>query len=199
MHQSSFEKMSAFKDRYLKSFQGAPLKILDLGSQDVNGTYRPIFNDPNWTYIGVDLAPGNNVDIVLDNPYKWTAVKTESIDIVVSGQAFEHIEFFWLTMLEIARVLKPGGTVCIIAPAAGVEHRHPVDCWRFYADGMRALAKFARLDINEVSTEWNPPQYADGGQIWKDSVLIAFKRQNGLREKIYTFLLSTLLRRSSNT
>jgi hypothetical protein len=34
---------------------------------------------------------------------------------VVSGQAFEHIEFIWLTILEIARVLKTNGLAVIIA------------------------------------------------------------------------------------
>jgi len=175
MHQSSLDKMSAFKDRYLMEYQHAPLKILDLGSQDVNGSYRAIFDDPAWCYTGLDSAPGRNVDIVLEDPYHWRPVRSASVNVVVSGQAFEHIEYYWVTMLEIARVLKPGGVCCIIAPSGGFEHRYPVDCWRFYPDGLRALSKYAGLDVLEAYYDQEPKKYNDGSEHWKDSVLIAAK------------------------
>ena len=194
MHTSSFNKMTGFKQRHLSRFQGVPLKILDLGSQDINGCYRPIFDDPSWTYTGIDLAPGKNVDIVLADPYDWSGIRSESVDVVVSGQAFEHIEFFWLTMLEISRVLKPQGLCCIAAPSGGYEHRFPVDCWRFYSDGMRALASFARLDVLEATTEWTPDDYPDGSQVWKDSVLIASKPKMKTLEKIRRGILTMALR-----
>jgi SAM-dependent methyltransferase len=180
MHQSSFEKMLAFKNRYLAGYQGSPLQILDLGSQDINGSYRPIFDDPAWCYVGLDLSPGNNVDIVLNDPYLWKPVRSASFDVVISGQALEHIEFFWLTMLEVARALKPGGLACIIAPSAGPEHRYPVDCWRFYTDGMKALADFAQLDVHEVTTQWQDGGYADGSDWWHDSMLVCRKPDHGV-------------------
>lgn len=40
-------------------------------------------------------------------------------------------------------------------PSSGPEHRYPVDCWRFYPDGMRAFAKIARLHCIEVYTDWD--------------------------------------------
>ena len=76
----------------------------------------------------MDMTPGKNVDIVLPSPYRWRGIESNSVDVLISGQAFEHIEFFWITMLEIARVLKPGGLCCIIAPSGGAEHKYPVDC-----------------------------------------------------------------------
>lgn len=197
MHQSSFEKMANFKNGHLDRYRGRPLKIFDLGSQDVNGSYRPIFDDPAWQYIGADLGPGKNVDIVLKDPYRWKHIRSNSMDVVISGQAFEHIEFFWLSMLEIARILRPGGIVCIIAPSTGPEHRHPVDCWRFYADGMNALAKFAKLNVIEAHTEWNPKEYPDGCQIWKDSVMIASKPKINLYHRVLNFAYAALLRRTA--
>ena len=147
MHKSSKEKMRAFRNKYLSAREGERLTVLDLGSMDVNGSYREIFDHPKWRYQGLDLAEGENVDIVLKNTYSWKEVKSDSVDVLVSGQAFEHMEFFWITMLEVARVLKPGGLCCIIAPSSGYEHRYPVDCWRFFPDGMDALARFARLKV----------------------------------------------------
>jgi SAM-dependent methyltransferase len=193
MHMSSLEKMSAFVTTHLAARRGVETTILDIGSTDVNGSYKPFFADPQWRYLGLDLEPGNNVDIVAKSPYRWDAVASASVDVVVSGQAFEHIEFFWLTALEIERVLRPGGVGCILAPSGGPEHRYPQDCWRFYPDGMRAIAKFAKLEVVDASTVWEPPPYPDGCEIWKDSQLIFRKPAHGGRPAWKRWLLQHLI------
>lgn len=78
-------------------------------------------------------------------------------------------------MLEISRVLKPGGLACIIVPSGGPEHRYPLDCWRFYPDGMRALANFGRLLVEDVRTQWEGFNDPEGSDLWRDSVLVARK------------------------
>lgn len=175
MHLSSLENMRLFRDTYLDTMKNSPLHIYDIGSCDVNGSYRDLFAESSWTYCGVDLNPGKNVDLVIENPYHWREIKSKSADVIVSGQAFEHIEYFWLTMLEVYRVLRPGGFCCLIAPSGGPEHRYPVDCWRFYGDGFAALARFASLNLVEVYTERDAARFADGSKIWKDTVFIGRK------------------------
>lgn len=180
MHQSSIDKMTAFRERYLAEKINETLRILDLGSQDVNGSYRSLFAESHWHYAGLDMAAGNNVDIVLKTPYIWNEVASESVDVVISGQAFEHIQYFWITMLEVARVLKPGGICCILAPSSGQEHRYPLDCWRFYPDGMASLAHFSQMEVIETVTQWQDLGYADGSDHWHDSMLICRKPNNGI-------------------
>ena len=176
MHQSSFDKMTAFRRNYLEERRAEPLAIFDLGSQDINGSYRPLFALPPWKYVGVDLAAGNNVDVVLSDPYDWREISAESADVIVAGQAFEHTEFFWETMRQIARTLKSNGLCCIIVPSSGPEHRFPVDCWRMYPDGLRALARYAELEVMEATTQWEDlPEYDNESNKWHDSVLIARK------------------------
>lgn len=175
MHLSSYNKMKAFANYLLEIVGDRIITIVDYGSQDLNGSYKELFAQPNWKYIGVDMVLGKNVDIVLSDPYDWKQIATSSVDVVISDQAFEHTEYVWITMLEIERILKPLGLVCIIAPSAGPEHRFPVDCWRIYPDGFKALVKFANLNVIDAITEWNPPKYPDGCEIWKDSMLIAYK------------------------
>jgi SAM-dependent methyltransferase len=168
--------MADFVQKYLHSHQREPLVILDLGGQDFNGSYRPLFAQAPWRYLGVDMAAGKNVDIVLRDPYRWREIKAESADVIVSGQTFEHTEFFWLSLREIARALKVGGLFCLIAPSAGDEHRYPVDCWRVYPDGLRAAARYAGLETIEAWTQWEDrPQYDHESNKWHDSVLVARK------------------------
>lgn len=181
MHQSSLEKMRSFRDRYLRERRGDSLLILDLGSMDANGTYRPLFDIHPWRYRGVDIARGENVDIVVRNPYCWKEVRANCADVLISGQAFEHIEFFWLTVLEIERVLKPGGLCCIIAPSAGHEHCYPVDCWRFYPDGFSALARFGGFEVLELMRQTEPdPRFDDESNVWQDTMLVCRKPARAL-------------------
>lgn len=190
--------MKKFRDQYLSARAGEPLKIMDLGSLDVNGSYNPLFDKAAWGYTGLDVTPGANVDIVLKNAYSWPEIKTNSVDVLVSGQAFEHIEYFWITMLEIARILKPGGFSCIIAPSGGPEHKYPVDCWRFYPDGLSAVARFARLKVLEAETQWVPDErYDNKSNTWRDTRLICQKyRLSGfyaLRQRLWRRILHRCL------
>ncbi len=128
------------------------------------------------------MEEGPNVDIVIERPYDWSTIKTDSYDIVISGQAFEHIEFFWITMSEMTRILKKDGLMCIIAPNGFREHRFPVDCYRFFSDGMIALARYVSLEIlhahtncapiNSIEKEWFSEKNAD-------SILVARKEYEG--------------------
>jgi len=175
MHQSSIDKMKYFRDKYLHDKHSEQLIILDLGSQNIGGSYKPIFDCENWRYVGVDLAEGENVDIVLKDAYQWNEIQSNSVDVLISGQTLEHIEYFWITIMEIVRVLKPNGFCCMVAPSSGYEHRYPVDCWRVYPDGMRAIAQFAKLEVLEAFTQWEDEDYADGSNVWHDTVLVASK------------------------
>jgi len=174
MHLSSYQNMQYFVKKYLDSLRKSKINILDVGSCDVNGTYRDLFKNKNWNYTGLDMERGKNVDIVPDNKYEWREIKDLQFDVVVSGQAFEHIEFFWLTIKEISRIMKNNAFLCIIAPSSGYEHKYPVDCWRFYPDGMRSLAKYANLKTLEAFADWNNKDKIID-EVWKDCVLIAQK------------------------
>ncbi len=152
MHASSFDNMLKCFNRYgptIEVGKRTQAEVLDVGGADVNGSYRSIFPADRFRYRTADLAGSDSVDIVLTDPYSLP-LDDQSIDIVVSGQAFEHIEFFWQTFVEMARVLKPDGFIFLIVPSAGPEHRYPVDCYRFYPDAFAALAKFSGCELIDV-------------------------------------------------
>lgn len=175
MHQSSLDKMDHFIANYLHDRRGGSLDILDIGSQDVTGSYRRLFDDDHWNYTGLDVDSGPNVHYVANSPYQWKGLDTARYDVIISGQTLEHVEFFWLTMLEIERVLKPGGLCCLIVPSSGFIHRYPVDCWRFYPDGLQAMARYAHLEPLETNVQEEQTGYPDWSDVWTDATLIAQK------------------------
>ncbi|MBI5416532.1 glycosyltransferase [Candidatus Poribacteria bacterium] len=176
MHQSSFNIVNKFRDIVDKHFNNTLLKILDVGSYGVNGTYKEIFSDKNkYLYTGLDLAPGPNVDFVPKDPYSWNELEPGSFDVIISGQTFEHIEFPWLIMEEMENKIKPNGLICLIAPSRGPEHKYPLDCWRYYPDGFCALAKWVGLKVLDVKTVWGSSGFSDGSDQWGDTFAIMHK------------------------
>lgn len=79
--------------------------VLDVGSLDINGNNQFLFE--YCQYIGIDLAPGRNVDFVTKG--HELALPDESFDVVVSTECFEHDQYYGRTLQNIVRMLKPGG------------------------------------------------------------------------------------------
>ena len=195
MHKSSMLRMQWFKENYLQNWdKKSVINVLDVGSQCVPGqadTYKIFFNEPQYKYIGLDMIEGYNVDIAVKKAYQWDEIPDNFCEVIISGQMFEHVEFPWFTISEMARVLKPEGLMCIIVPSMQGLHRCPVNCQNFFSDGLIALAKYAGLEILHASTNYAPK----GAKIeWynmrnQDSMLIATKplgwKQNGFDKENY--------------
>lgn len=189
MHASSHELMGIFVETHLDEHRDAALEIVDFGAQMIGAeqlTYRTHLAQGPWSYRGVDIVEGRNVDVVLSDPYRWAELESESVDLFVSGQAFEHIEHFWVTIFEVVRVLKPGGITAIIAPSSGYEHRFPVDCWRFYPDGFAALARYAQCEVVDAFADWGNGDWGDSilvlrKPVWSDDERARFDRRAGMQ------------------
>jgi SAM-dependent methyltransferase len=144
MHKNALDIMTWFSEEFAPK---GNIKVLDIGSQVMPhqvdfGTHKELFQGE---YTGVDISEGINVDIILEEPYTFP-FEDEHFDVVISSQTFEHIEFPWVTMQEINRVLKPNGMICIIAPAKAPLHYYPIDAYRYNPDGMKALAKWVGFE-----------------------------------------------------
>ena len=188
-------RMQWFKENYLNNLDKKQvLSVLDVGSQCVSGqleTYKIFFNESHFKYIGLDMVEGYNVDIVVKKAYQWDEIPDNFCDVLISGQMFEHVEFPWFTISEMARVLKPQGLICIIVPSMQSLHRHPVNCQNFFSDGLIALARYTGLEVIHASTNCAPK----GAKIeWynmnnQDSMLIARKpigwRENSFDKENY--------------
>jgi cephalosporin hydroxylase len=177
MHFSAYHNAEKFYKKYCaENIENK--KILDVGSYDVNGTMKPIFEKAN--YIGMDMEAGPNVDIVANA--NEIPFKENYFDIVLSSSCFEHDDMFWETFLEMCRVLKPGGYMYIQAPQNGPYHGWPGDNWRFYLDSWVALQRWGKnkgYDLELVDRyidETTPSPENEGPRFWNDSVGIYRKK-----------------------
>lgn len=158
MHSSAYRAMARNIDAFVP--KDRPITVLDVGSGTTEDriekglTHGALFVEHDAEIIGVDIIEGPNVDRVLTKPYRYP-VRTNSVDVVVSGQVFEHVPFFWAAMFEVARVLKPGGIFIMTVPSRGHKHML-VDCWRYYDDGVRAMAAFTGLHLKHARTDYVP-------------------------------------------
>jgi SAM-dependent methyltransferase len=142
-------------ERYMK--KDRHYRVLDFGSgtsKEQKLTHRSLLADYDTDYVGTDIREGNNIDVVMRKPYR-IPLRSRSFDVVLSGQVFEHVPFFWASLLEIARVLKPRGYFFMTLPSRGHVHS-AYDCWRVYPDGMRAMAAWSRLELTEAFTDFPP-------------------------------------------
>lgn len=172
MHTTAYRYGKAFFDKYVK---GDKIKIVEIGSQDINGSLKD--HSPSTAeYIGLDFVPGKSVDIVLQDAYHFP-LADNSTDVVVTSSCFEHSQFFWETFMEALRILKPTGVMYINVPSNGPYHTYPTDNWRFYPDAAKALANYANYKgVNSTVLESFigakiPPK---SGQ-WNDFVAVIIK------------------------
>ena len=102
-------------------------KVLDVGSLDVNGNNRHLFEECD--YIGLDVAKGKNVDVVcVAHEYD---VEDESFDTIISTNALEHDMYYVLTLKKMVLLLKPGGFLLFSVANSFGEHgtkrKNPMD------------------------------------------------------------------------
>lgn len=171
MHYSAEQNVRRFAKTYIQNRHGM---LIDIGSQVYHGQFTLKNIIPaSMKYIGLDFQDGYNVDMVMTDPYK-IELDDNSVDFAVSSSCFEHSEFFWISFLEIMRVLKPSGIFYLCAPSNGAFHRYPTDCWRFYPDSALALQRWGiRNNINCTVLE----QYTGkrDRSIWFDYVAVFIK------------------------
>jgi len=93
--------------------------VLDVGSGDINGNNRFLFE--NCIYNGNDVIDASNVTIVsrtADLPFEENTFHT-----VISTECFEHDPQYKESFLKIYKILKPGGLFCFTCASTGrAEH-----------------------------------------------------------------------------
>ncbi len=180
MHKSALKYGEIFISTYLNRGDAHQLRIVEIGSLDINGSLRQ-FSPVNAIYVGVDFVSGPGVDILIADSYQLP-FESDSVDSVICSSVFEHSEFFWMLFLECLRILKPDGLLYVNAPSNGKVHRYPIDGWRFYPDAGHSLVKWAKsqgisaLLLESFIAPKLGPIEEDG--MWNDFVAVFLKNEN---------------------
>jgi len=96
------------------------VNILEIGSLDVNGNIRKLFNFCN-EYIGVDLEEGPNVDQVLNG--SDINKLNKNFDIIISCECFEHAKDWKIIFEKMCQISNPNSFIIISVASTGrVEH-----------------------------------------------------------------------------
>ena len=95
-------------------------RMLDCGSGDINGNNRG-YKGAEMTYVGNDIAPGRNVDVVCETGK--LEYPDGHFDLVVSSECFEHDAHFAESLRNIHRMLKANGLLVFTCASLGrAEH-----------------------------------------------------------------------------
>lgn len=104
-------------------------RVLEIGSRNVNGSPRPIYQTGSTFYMGIDLEAGDGVDLVADaEDLRFD----NAWDLVISMEMLEHVQDWRRVVYNCMRAVKVGGALLLTTRSPGFEyHPYPADNWRF--------------------------------------------------------------------
>lgn len=103
---------TSVKNKFPERFKNC--EVLDIGSLDVNGNNRYLFED--YTYTGVDIGEGKNVDVI-SKGHEFHPDK--QYDIVISTECFEHDKFWEETIKNCIELTKSNGLFMFTCASEG--------------------------------------------------------------------------------
>lgn len=119
-HIDQLKFIKEFKESYIINNFNKDINVLEIGSLDVNGNIRNLFDFTN-EYTGIDLEKGPNVDLVLNGTNIDELNK--NFDIIISCECFEHAKDWKLIFEKMCQISKPNSFIVISVASTGrVEH-----------------------------------------------------------------------------
>lgn len=165
MHRAVSDWVQSVLERR-KSLEGARqtgVNVLEIGSLDINGTVRHLFDDliaDGGSYVGIDIQEGPGVDVVIDA----VAIKCKKpVDIIVCAEVFEHTAVWKEIIKNAHRNLKKNGLFIATmagegrAPHSAIDTA-PIRSWEYYknitADELSEnLKMFTKAGVNVYETD----------------------------------------------
>jgi len=127
-------------------------RVLEAGSQDVNGSIRPFVEkalNPR-EYIGADMSAGKGVDVVCNSSGLIEKFGRDSFDLVISTSLLEHVQDWKAAIHNMKGVCRPGGTILLTTCAPGFQyHGYPYDFWRYELSDLKEIFSDCRITALE--------------------------------------------------
>ena len=139
-------------EKYARPYFKAGMRVLEVGP-GFPSTLRGLVNEHahpvEWET--VDIFPHPDLTYTATSEYAFP-VPDNTYDVVVAANVLEHVRKVWVWIRELSRVCQPGGYVITVNPVSWPYHEIPIDCWRAYPEGMRALYDEGGLRV--ILSEW---------------------------------------------
>lgn len=130
-------------------------RMLDVGCGDK--PYQAMFSSHVTEHVGVDYedtfkgskyAEASRADFI----YSGDRLPFDDceFDTVLSTQVLEHTPRPWALFGEMARVLKPGGTLIVTIPFSYRVHSEPFDFYRFTRYALQTLSEENGLSVTSI-------------------------------------------------
>jgi len=148
MHQNS----RLLFENYAKKYFGSGMRVLEIGPDKFPSSYQTMVGNNAIEWHTLDLSENPHLTYMAAEEYSFP-ISDSTYDIVLSGQVVEHVRRPWIWIKEVTRVCREGGLVITINPVSWPYHEAPVDCWRVYPEGMKALYEEAGLEVIASTVE----------------------------------------------
>lgn len=143
----TYQRLIADLQEHLATLEG---RVLDVGCGVQ--PYRA-FLGPNVTeHVGIDRT-GAFAQPDLEGDALNLPVPDACFDAALSTQVLEHVPDPQRALRELARVLRPGGTLILTCPGVWPHHEEPYDFYRYTRFGLEHLLKEAGFRIMELKAQ----------------------------------------------
>lgn len=137
------------KSKFPEKFKNT--KVLDIGSFDVNGNEKFLFEE--CEFYGLDLSEGPGVDIVC--PAQNYDAPDESYDTIISCECWEHNPFYRESIQNAVRILKSGGLFLFTCATTG----RPVHGVKYLENDSKIKYKNWKTLPNVSKEDWDNEYY----------------------------------------
>lgn len=147
--------VSRFTKQIGKQYDGEGIVVLDIAPQIHEGA-KPYFQKA--LVETMDIDPSSKATYIADLcQNNSTKIPGERFDVVVCTEVLEHVLNPFAAVVEITRLLKPGGIVAVSTPFNFRIHGPLPDCWRFTEHGLREL--FNKYEITSLDQLDDPKRF----------------------------------------
>lgn len=136
-------------DKFARPLFCRGMRVLEIGPDTFPSTFQKMIPIEEIKWDTLDINDSSSLTYAGSKLYSFP-IQSDTYDIVLSGQVIEHVALIWQWMRELARVTKPKGLVITINPASWPYHEAPIDCWRIYPEGIKALCEHAGLSVEKT-------------------------------------------------
>ena len=133
--------------RFAKYFN-QDAKILEIGSQNINGTVRDFFRSSK-NYLGIDLGIAKDVDWII--PGELIELPDNWAEVTISTECFEHCKDWAKVFNNMMRITEPGGLLIITCASHGRATHGTLDSDEYSSP--LTTSYYKNLGINDIVEE----------------------------------------------